>query len=114
MRRIRSLAVAVALASAALPAGSGLALADTVTSEGQPFCTDEAELQQFILAMLKQDPTWMKALRTCMAVQGGAKIAVIEHLPSDSDIGHVIRARLFSPSGRSFVGYTLNLGIKER
>jgi len=48
----------------------------------------------------------------CYPIVGGAKVTIIEEYPSDSDIAHVVKVRLFSPKGSgSVVGDTLSLGI---
>ncbi len=82
-------------------------------STGQPFCTEQSELQEFMLAMLQKDIAWMKALQSCRIIKAGLKVAVIEDLPSDSDIGHVVKIRAFG-SGGSLVGYTLSIGLTAK
>lgn len=78
------------------------------TTAGQPFCLEKEYLQEFVLAMLRKDMTWMKALKEkgCGAMEPGLKIETIEDLPSGSSIGHVARVRVFSKVG-SLAGYTL-------
>jgi hypothetical protein len=84
-----------------------------VTSEsGAPFCTDVGQLREYMMAGLQNDEKWMGSLESCAFVKGGLKVAIIEDLPG-SDLGHVVRARLFG-SGGSTVGYTLSLGLSPQ
>jgi hypothetical protein len=81
------------------------------TSPGQPFCFQIDQLKEYLLAGVNNDQRWMKEL-DCYPIVGGAKVTIIEEYPSDSDIAHVVKVRIFSPSGKgSVVGYTLSLGI---
>ena len=97
----------------ALAAQTGPSRAETFTSAGQPFCTKVEELQEFLLAAMQHDQRWLQSLHSCLPAPAGTKVAIIEHLPSDSEIGHVVRVRIITKSGASAVGYTLNLGLKE-
>jgi hypothetical protein len=82
------------------------------TAPGQPFCLQMDQLQEYLIAAVKHDERWMKEL-DCYAIVGGAKVTIIEEYPSESDIGHVVKVRIFSPKSQgSVVGYTLSLGIK--
>lgn len=78
-------------------------------ASGQPFCTDKDQLQEYIMAALQKDEKWASSLDMCATVKGGLKVAVIEDLPG-SDIGHVVKARIFGTGG-SAVGYTLSIGL---
>lgn len=103
-----------------LVASTGLAHAeddligkDVVTSDaGAPFCTDRAQLQEYMMALLQHDDKWRSSLDSCMFVKNGVKFAVIEEYPG-SDIGHVVKGRLIAGSS-SMLGYTLNLGLKTK
>jgi hypothetical protein len=45
-----------------------------------------------------------------MILKGGLQIGIIEDYPSDSDMGHVAKVRVFVPHSRdSVVGYVLRL-----
>jgi len=102
----------LALLAAILVLTSAAHANDLKTSPGQPFCTEMAQLQEYLLAMVQRDQRWMREL-DCHGIVGGAKVTIIEEYPSGSDIGHVVKVRIFSPKGQgSVVGYTLSLGIK--
>lgn len=99
--------------STAVSADDSLAGKNLVTPPtGQPFCEDRDELQEYILAALKNDTTWLKSLKSCATVKAGLKVAVIEEYEG-SDLGHVVKVRVFGGRG-SMVGYTLSLGLQEK
>ena len=76
---------------------------------------EKAELQEYLLAMLQKDTKWMSELSSCAPLIGGAKVTVIESYENDSGIAKVVKVRVFSPQGKgSAVGYTLDLGLKEK
>ena len=87
---------------------------DLVTGpHGQPICTEKDQLQEYFMAVIKQDQQWIKQLSSCGMLKASLKVAVIEEYPSDSDIGHVVKIRAFGARG-SAVGYTLSLGLTPK
>jgi hypothetical protein len=90
--------------------GIASAHASPVPDTGWPFCTDRSELQEYFLAMIKKDTSWMNSLKTCLMAKPGLNMVTIEDFASDSDIGHVAKVRLIAArSTTSLVGYTLKL-----
>jgi len=87
---------------------------DVVTSpNGQPFCDTSENLQEYVLAAFKGDSEWIATLKAhCTTLKGGIKIRVIEDIPSDSPIGHVVKIRLIVKN-ISALGYTLSVGLVE-
>jgi hypothetical protein len=85
---------------------------EVTTSPGQPLCDTPEHLQEWILAAVQHDDRWIKELsRSCTSAAGGSKIVIIEDLPSDSDIGHVVKVRVFGKTSGSVVGYTVSIGL---
>jgi hypothetical protein len=80
---------------------------------GQPMCVDPDDLLEYLMAGIKQDNQWAQQVKGCGMLKGGLKVVVIEDLPSDSDISHVVKIRVFNAKG-SGVGYTLSLGLRPR
>src|SRR3954451_8189632 len=108
-------AVAVFLASAS-PALADDALAgqEMLTSpHGQPLCDDEAALREYLAAMLNQDREAMEQVDGCAMLKPGLRVAVLEDVPSDSTLGHVVKIRAFGPYS-SIVGYTLSCQQNDR
>lgn len=97
-----------ALVAAGLLAAEPVLAVETVTTAGQPFCADQDELKEILLALIKQDMEWVRTLKTCILAKPGIKVVTIENLPSDSEIGHVAKVRLIPQGSRnSFVAYTI-------
>jgi hypothetical protein len=68
----------------------------------------------YVLAALKQDEEWLKRLVNCGIMKGGVKFGVIEEYPSDSELGHVERVRMFIPnSTASVVGYVMRMTFEK-
>ena len=115
VRRTNSFGRTIFIATASINAMSAAHAGELQTSPGQPVCIEKAELQEYLLAMLQQDAKWMSELRSCAPLIGGAKVTVIESYENDSGIAKVVKVRVFSPKGKgSAVGYTLDLGLKEK
>lgn len=105
---------AIGIASLILLIGTVAHAAELKTSPGQPFCLEMDQLQEYLIAAIQKDARWMKELK-CSGIVGGAKVTIIEEYPSESEIGHVVKVRIFSPNGQgSVVGYTLSLGIEKK
>jgi hypothetical protein len=79
-------------------------------SVGQPICVEPGDLMEYLMAGIKQDNQWAQQVSGCGMLKGGLKIVILEDLPSDSEIAHVVKIRVFSAQG-SAVGYTLSLGL---
>lgn len=103
MRRLRNLAAALGVVFLSEAAN---ATGDVTPPQGAPFCIDKDHLQEFLVAMLKQDSDWLKQLLDCALLKGGLRIGIIEELPSESALGHVSKVRVIF-HGSSVVGYML-------
>ncbi len=68
---------------------------------------------EYLMAGLKQDKQWSQQVTGCGMLKGGLKVVVLEDLPSDSKIAHVVKIRVFNARG-SRVGYTLSLGLQPK
>ena len=111
------IALRLSLASAAMLGLSAFQIGDQLvtSSGGAPICADQEELQEYLLAAIKQDERWMKSLRSCFLAKEGLDVVVLENLPSDTDIGNFVKVRLFSPIGRSsVVGYTVSFSLEKK
>jgi hypothetical protein len=85
------------------------------TTPGMPVCDTPEHLKEYLLAAVNRDQQWARELgEDCPTVKGGLKAVIIEDLPSDSDVLHVIKIRVFSPYGKgSATGYAVNVGLTE-
>jgi hypothetical protein len=82
------------------------------TTDGMPVCDSPDHLREFLLAAVQHDERWIRELKQdCPSVIGGAKVTIIEDLPSESDIAHVVRIRVFGLKAGSATGYTLNIAL---
>ena len=113
MCQVSALAVFLGAASPAL-ADVALAWREMLTSpHGQPVCDDEAALREYLAAMLNQDREAMEQVDGCAMLRPGLRVAVLEDVPSDSPLGHVVKIRAFG-SHSSVVGYTLSFGLQPK
>lgn len=86
------------------------AAAEGETDPGQPFCATRDSLVEYVRALAKEDIAWAKSVSGCATLPGGLKLAIIEPVPGSSPIGPLARARVFTASGASAVGYTFYFG----
>jgi hypothetical protein len=111
MRHVSALAVFLAAVSPAL-ADDALAGKEMRTSpHGQPLCDDEAALRGYLAAMLNQDSEAMEQVGGCGMLKPGLRVVVLEDVPSNSTLAHIVKIRVFGSHG-SAVGYTLNFGLQ--
>lgn len=83
-----------------------------VGPSGQPFCDSVDDLQEYMVAALSGNSSWVGKVKHCVLLGPGPKMFVIDDLPSDSAIGHVVKVRVIF-KGQSAVGYTLSLGLQR-
>jgi hypothetical protein len=104
-------ALAVAFLALSSPAIAG----DLYTMPSIPLCDTPEHLKEYLLAAFKHDERWVHELAdACPTINGGLKAAIIEDLPSESSVMHVVKVRVFSPYEKgSATGYTVNLGLTE-
>jgi hypothetical protein len=88
---------------------------DLYTTPGMPLCDTPEHLKEFLLAAIQHDERWAQELAAdCPTVNVGLKAAIIEELPSDSDVLHVVKIRIFSPYRKgSATGYAVNVGLTD-
>lgn len=79
---------------------------------GQPLCTTQSALQEFMIAAVTANKDWLNQLKGCVMVPPSATIFIIDDLPSESEIGHFVKVRAVL-KGRSVVGFTVSLGLEE-
>jgi hypothetical protein len=81
---------------------------------GQPLCNAPSDLKEYLIAAVKRDQQWLDQVDSCFMLKAGIKIVVLEDLPSDSDIMHIVKVRAFGTKKGSVTGYTLNVGLVEK
>ena len=86
----------------------------TTPSHGQPMCADQESLFEYMLAAVNQDNQWAQQVKGCTMLKAGLKVVVLEDVPSDSEIAHVVKIRVFIARGSSAVGYTLSVGLQPK
>lgn len=84
--------------------------AGTTGPNGMMFCQQQDHLQEFFLALVKQDKEWIAQLDDCIVLKPNLKMSVIQEMPSDTKLGHVDKVRVFA-RGSSFVGYAVILNL---
>ena len=113
MRYVLALAVFLGTANPAL-ADVALAGREMLTSpHGQPLCDDEAALRAYLTAMLNQDREAMERIDGCAMLKAGLRVDVLEDMPSEAKLAHVVKIRAFDPRS-SVVGYTLSFGLQPK
>ena len=113
MRYVSALAVFLGAASPAL-ADVALAGREMLTSpHGQPVCDGEAALREYLAAMLNQDREAMEQVDGCAMLRPGLRVAVLEDVPSEAKLSHIVKIRAFGPHS-SVVGYTLSFGLQPK
>lgn len=102
MKVVLASVAALALLTFVVPlsAGGPTLAADNLTGPDHPFCKKRDELQELQIAKAKNDQRWIRALKSCVLLQAGVKIEVIETVDS------IARVRVFGPTGSS-VGYSI-------
>jgi hypothetical protein len=96
------------LASFLAAFASGSAGASEIKAQaGQPFCQRLEDLQDYIIALLQHNADEAQRL-DCGGLPSGARLVILEDLPTESQVGHAARVRAFIlGGGGSLVGYTL-------
>ena len=110
--KLLSLIVAVAaLASLPCRADPSVAGATLVTSShGQPFCTDQGELQAMLRASIAGTQANSFTYRSCLIVPDNTRVDVIQDLSPRTRAMHVVRARVYFLTGpRDAFTYTVGL-----
>jgi hypothetical protein len=115
MRKVIGVAALIAgLGGSPVSADESLLGKEFITPpEGQPICLEPGDLYEYLMAGLKKDKQWSQQVTGCTMLKGGLKVIVLDDLPSDSEIAHVVKIRAFSAKG-SGVGYTLSVGLKPK
>ena len=110
---VSAVALMLAMSCGAHAGGPSYAGKTFSSPAGMPFCTNEQSLAMYMAFGLKGDAEAMKAISDCGSFKGGLKVTVLEDFASESDIGHVVKVRVFSPlyAGKSSDGYTLSLAF---
>ena len=81
--------------------------AEMKAQAGQPFCQKFEDLQPYLIALLQKNIEEAQRY-DCGGMPLGARLVILEDLPSEFTIGHVARVRAFIlGGGGSLVGYTL-------
>ena len=102
---------ASALASAPCRADPALAGAVLATSShGQPFCTDQGDLQAYLRAAIAGEKPSSLYYRSCLTVPDNTKVEVIEDLSPRTRYMHVVRARVYFLTGATDA-YTYSVGL---
>ena len=86
----------------------------TVSTGGQPFCTELENLKEFMMAALLKDDEQLGAILKegqCTMLKKGTSIAVLEDMPTEDEDGpfHGIKVRAMNKKV-SLVGFTLSIG----
>jgi hypothetical protein len=112
--RLAFAALANAIVLSGAHADDALLGKDLVTpAGGQPICTDLDSLKEFLMAGIKQDRQWIQQVDGCAMLKGGLKVVVLEDLPSETEIMHVVKIRAFNARG-SGIGYTISIGLRPK
>lgn len=81
--------------------------ADIKAQAGQPFCQSQDDLREYLVTLIQHNVDQMHRL-DCGGPPKGARLTILEDLPSDSETSHVARIRAFIlGGGGSVTGYTL-------